>query len=146
MQLNDDLYKVIFRGNAAIPKEKVGEMLLRRSAELTRQNGYKYFIVAASNVSMDSHTISTPTTVNTMSTGNINGYGYGAAYRYGNNVNYNMNYNGNYQGNTYTTINPGQAYHLNRYTAESIIKMINKKIDGAINAEIYLRNFENRQY
>ena len=43
MALSEDTYKVTFRGNSDTSQEYVQNMLLRRCAEITIQNGYKYF-------------------------------------------------------------------------------------------------------
>lgn len=145
LQINDDMYKVSYNGNGYTPKDKVAEMLLRRSAELTKQNGYKYFYILSLNIDTQYSSYTTPTTINTINNGSLNGYGYGSSYGYGNNSSYNMNYNGSYNGSSTTTINQGQTYTSQKHIAMAIIKMSNKKMNGAVNAQIYLNNFVNKK-
>lgn len=71
MQLNDDIYRVSFRGNAYTAHENVQNYLLRRCAELTKAKGYNYFVILESNVDKKDSQYTTPTTVSTYSKSNI---------------------------------------------------------------------------
>lgn len=44
-QLDDNVFKVSFRGNAYTSKEKVSDYALLRCAEVTLQNDFKYFVI-----------------------------------------------------------------------------------------------------
>ena len=45
MQLQENVYKVIFKGNTRISKETVKNYALYRCAEVTLENAYDYFII-----------------------------------------------------------------------------------------------------
>jgi len=44
-QLNQTTYRVYAKGNQLTSAQKVDDILMRRCAELTLQNGYKYFVI-----------------------------------------------------------------------------------------------------
>lgn len=48
-QLDENVYKVSFRGNGYTSGERAEELALLRSADLTMRKGYKYFVLADSN-------------------------------------------------------------------------------------------------
>lgn len=48
IRTNPDTFIVTFKGNAATYRDDVTKYALLRAAELTLQNGYKYFVVLAS--------------------------------------------------------------------------------------------------
>ncbi len=73
-RIESDRYRVSFRGNAQTRRETVEDFLLLRSAELTVQNGYDYFIV----VENDTEARSFFTTLN--SAGGFHGGGFGSFY------------------------------------------------------------------
>ena len=52
MKLQDNIFKVTFNGNAYLSMEKARDFVLLRSAEITIENGYKYFVVLQTNGSM----------------------------------------------------------------------------------------------
>lgn len=139
MQLNDDTYKVSFRGNGYSSHEHVQNMLLRRCAELTRNKGYKYFVILASDAERKDDQFSTPATISTQSTG------FGSGYFSGNN--YGSSYGGHFNtfgsSSSNTVINPGQTYNTSRYKDTTTIKMFqnNNKAPGAFKAETVLANF-----
>ena len=59
-QLSENVWKVHFRGNAKTTMERATDFCLLRSAELTLENGYKYFATVDENSSTKSSTFSTP--------------------------------------------------------------------------------------
>lgn len=65
MQLQDDIFRVTFSGNAYIGRGKVEDYTLLRCAELTLEQGYRYFIIIdeRSGITTSSHT--TPITAKT---------------------------------------------------------------------------------
>jgi hypothetical protein len=48
-RLESNRYKITFSGNSITPRQTVENYLLYRSAEVTLQNGYDYFVLADSN-------------------------------------------------------------------------------------------------
>jgi hypothetical protein len=53
MQLNKTTYKVFAQGNGFTTSQQVEAIAMRRCAELTLQNGYKYFIIADKNTKVE---------------------------------------------------------------------------------------------
>lgn len=79
-QLDENVFRVTFRGNAYTSREKAYEFTLLRSAELALQNGYKYFVIINANNYTSDSTYTTPTVSTT--TANVygsNNYAYGSA-------------------------------------------------------------------
>ena len=60
MKLQDNIFKVTFNGNAYLSMEKARDFALLRSAEITIENGYKYFVVLETNSSMKIASYITP--------------------------------------------------------------------------------------
>jgi len=147
MALSKDTYKVLFRGNGFSSQDYVYSSLLRRSAELTIQNGYKYFIILGSNTANHQTAINTPATIQSNSYGNFNGYGNINATMYGNTINGDYSSNGSINENTYTTIRPGQTEMINHFSSTAIIKMLmtDKYNPSAFNANVILSNYQNRK-
>ncbi len=79
-QLDENVFKVSFRGNGFTNSERTEDFTLLRSAELAIANGYKYFVIVNGGTSISKSTHITPTTYNTTAsvygTGN---YAYGTA-------------------------------------------------------------------
>ena len=48
-QIDENVFQVRFRGNANTSSERSQDFVLLRSAELTLQHGYKYFVTIESN-------------------------------------------------------------------------------------------------
>lgn len=147
MALSKDTYKVTFKGNGFSSQEYVHENLLRRCAELTVQNGYKFFIILGSNTADRQSAITTPTTIQSNSYGNFNGNGSINATMYGNTMNGDYSSSGNFNANTYTTVNPGQTQIINHFSSTAIIKMLmtDKNNPSAIDANVVLSNYQNRK-
>lgn len=139
MQLSDDTYKVSFRGNGFSSHEYVQNSLLHRCAELTKNNGYKYFVILGSDEDKKDSQFSTPTTVSTQNSGFGNGSFTGNTY--GNSFNGGFNTFGSSSSNT--VIHPGQTFNVSKYQDTVIIKMLysNKKAPTAFKADAILANF-----
>lgn len=45
-RIEDNRYRIVFRGNSITPRQVVEDYMLYRAAEITLQSGYDYFIVA----------------------------------------------------------------------------------------------------
>ena len=69
MQLDENIFKVSFKGNGYTKREKVADFTLLRSAELTLDNGYSYFSVIDANSYSTNSTYTTPAT--SSSTGSV---------------------------------------------------------------------------
>ncbi len=48
-RVEDNRYRIVFRGNSSTPRETVENFLLYRAAELTKNNGFDYFILMESD-------------------------------------------------------------------------------------------------
>jgi hypothetical protein len=73
-QLGNNIFNVSFRGNGYTSRERASDFTLLRSAELSLQNGFKYFIITNSEKYTNLYT--TPKSYNT--SGNINGSSFNA--------------------------------------------------------------------
>ena len=60
MKLQDNIFKVTFNGNAYSSMERARDFALLRSAEITIENGYKYFVVLETNGSLKITSYITP--------------------------------------------------------------------------------------
>jgi hypothetical protein len=100
-QLDENVFKVSFRGNGFTRRDKVADFTLLRSAELAIQNGYNYFVVIDANSYTSTSTHTTPTTTNT------------SASAYG---------TGNYAyGNATSTTTGGQTYNISKPSSSNTI-------------------------
>jgi hypothetical protein len=106
-QLDENVFKVTFRGNGYTRKERAADFTLLRSAELTLEHGYQYFMVVDSNSSTSRSSYTTPTTSNT------------TASVYG---------SGNYAyGNATTTTYGGQTYNISKPSSSNTIVCFKEK-------------------
>jgi uncharacterized protein (UPF0333 family) len=121
-QLDENVFKVSFRGNGYTGKERVADFTLLRSAELTMQSGYKYFVIVDSNSSTKNSTYTTPTTSHT--TANVYGSG---NYAY---------------GNATTTTSGGQTYNISKPSSSNTIVCFKEKPKNGFsyNAEFIFKN------
>ncbi len=79
VKIADNMYTVTFEGNAYTSADDAYQNGLRRCAELTKENGYKYFIISNSSTTIRTSTYVTPVQSATDSsyTGTVNtDYGY----------------------------------------------------------------------
>ena len=121
-QLDENVFKVSFRGNGYTGRERVADFTLLRSAELALQNGYKYFVVVDANNYISNSTYTTPTTSNT--TANVYGSG---NYAY---------------GNATTTTYGGQTYNISKPSSSNTIVCFKEKPQSGFsyNAEFIHKN------
>jgi hypothetical protein len=75
-QLDTDVFRVAFTGNALTPQSAAEEMTLLRSAEMALRNGFGYFIILDAKSRTHTSTVTTPRTATT--TGTVTGYGQAA--------------------------------------------------------------------
>lgn len=118
MQLNQDRYVVTFRGNEFISKNRVNQYLLLRAAELTQQNGYRYFTVLSANEQERNRYVTTPTTTQATTNGMSTGTGYISGQTYV--------WNGTSNNFTDVTVNPGRTYKHTRYENSIVVQMFQK--------------------
>lgn len=106
-QLDENVFKVTFRGNRYTRRERAADFTLLRSAELALQHGYKYFMVVDANSSTSHSSYTTPTTSNT--TASVYGTG---NYAY---------------GNATTTTYGGQTYNISKPSSSNTIVCFKEK-------------------
>ncbi|MCP5015892.1 MAG: hypothetical protein GY938_11585 [Ketobacter sp.] len=103
-QLDEQVFKVTFRGNGYTRRERAADLSLLRCAELALQNGYNYFVIIDADSYVSNSTYTTPTTTNTTAsaygTGN---YAYGTA-----------------QSTTYG----GQTYNISKPSSTNVIYLL----------------------
>jgi hypothetical protein len=114
IQLAPDIYRVMFFGNGYTNSELAVEYALRRCAELTQQNGYRYFGI----LSVEDFTTQSSYTIpgSAYTTGNLN------VNQFGNTA------FGTYTGRTFIT--PAQTVQFNFPRPVITIKMLNAQIPG----------------
>lgn len=122
LKLNNDTYRVSFRGNGYTDQEKVFQYALRRCAELTKKEGYQYFVILDTTYSSKKSTFKTPESSQSNAT-YTGGYGYI-------NENRNTEYTG---GNTFTT---------RKHQTAMIIQMWHNLQPNSFDANIVLNNFK----
>ncbi len=79
-QLDVNVFRVTFRGNAYTPGERASDMVLLRSAELGLKHGFTHFALVDSQTTHDYSAFTTPSQTTTTAT--VNSYGntaYGTA-------------------------------------------------------------------
>ncbi|MDD5081439.1 MAG: hypothetical protein PHC58_05570 [Candidatus Omnitrophica bacterium] len=111
MKIQDDIYKVSFRGNAFCGSERVADFALLRCAEVTLDNGYNYFIILDEKMTNKTGSYTTPVTAQSYGTANVYG---GSNYA-----------TGSYSGTTYYS--GGQTYHYNKPLTAYAIKCFQEK-------------------
>jgi len=121
-QLDENVFNVSFRGNAKTSRERVADFTLLRSAELTIENGYKYFAVIDANSYTSNSTYTTPT----------RSHATGSAYGYGNYA----------YGSATTTTTGGQTYNISKPSSSHTIVCFKEKPDSVFtyNAEFIYKN------
>ena len=121
-QLDENVFKVSFRGNGYTGLERASDFALLRCSELALQHGYKYFVVVDAASSISNSTFTTPTTSRTTTNANV----------YGNHV----------YGNSSTVTTGGQTYNISKPSASNTIVCFNEKPDDAFsyNAEFMYRS------
>ncbi len=125
-QLDENVFNVSFRGNGYTGRERVADFTLLRSAELTIENGYKYFAIIDANSYTSHSTYTTPTTSHTT----------GSAYGYGNYA----------YGSATTTTTGGQTYNISKPSSSNTIVCFKEKPESVYtyNAEFIFKNIRNK--
>lgn len=125
-QLQKDMFRVSFKGNAFVNQEKVEDYLLLRCAEITIDNGFDYFVILDQDNYAEVSSYTTPTNIESQSsthgTSNYSGDIRGRSIQ-GSSI-YSLQGSGIYSGQTHgkTTITGGETYHFSKPTSICIIR------------------------
>ena len=113
-QLGKNVWKILFRGNGYTSAFKTEEFALLRSAELTKKNGFNFFITTDSDTKLDKFEFKTSPSAITTFNGNVN--------------------NGVVSGTGYTTVFEGTTTTVNRASTSFTVIMFETmpKYDGVI--------------
>lgn len=111
-QLNQYTYLLSYKGHSWNNPEEEKRILLTKAAEITQQNGYKYFTVIGSGTNSTYQQYTSP------GTATYNDYGYGVQEQ----------------------IRPGQTYNINRSITSMTFQIIPhpKNISNLLDASIIL--------
>ena len=136
-QLDENVFQVTFKGNGYTARDKANDYTLLRSAELTLDNGYKYFVIVDAQQYTKNSTYTTPTTATTT----LNANTYGTAHSYGQNT----TYYGNTTGTATTTYSGGQTYNIQKPRTSNTIVCFKQKPDGfSYNADFVAKNIREK--
>lgn len=138
-QIDTNIFRVSFRGNGYTNPERAADLCLLRSAVITKQSGFNYFIIIDSSTHEDYATMITPktatttTNTNTLETGTIS------------NNNLLINSSGN--STSTTQITGGNTYIISRPTSTNTIVCFKEKPATALsyNADMVIINLS-QQY
>lgn len=124
MKIQDDIFKVEFRGNAKTSMARAEDFALLRCAEVTLENGYRHFIIVDEKSTLTIGSYTTPATAHT------HGSSYGGSYH------------------ATTTITGGETYIFNKPSTRNMIKCFKEKPEGiptiVYDAEQIKTNIKNR--
>lgn len=116
-RISADQYIVSARGNAAASMDTIKTYTLRRAAELSVQNGYRFFTILEGSQDYKTGFITTPGTYRGTTTGSVYGTG---NYAYG-------------STQTQGTYTPGQTTTYRKPRASITIKMLNPPLPPGTN-------------
>lgn len=126
-RLDNNVFTVTFRGNGHTSRERVSDFNLLRSAELSLQNGFKYFIIINSEKHNNHITYTTP----------INSTIHYSGFTYGN----------RYNATAYATTTGGKTYNITRPSSINTIVCFKEKpnFNGVIyNAKYISQSIKNK--
>lgn len=125
-QLDENVFKVSFRGNGYTRRDRVADFTLLRSAELALENGFNFFVIIDSNSYTSTSAHTTPTRTNT--TANVYGTG---NYAY---------------GNATSTTTGGQTYFVSKPSSSNTIVCFKEKpAEGfSYNAKFIYKNLSEK--
>jgi hypothetical protein len=118
-QLAPNVWKVHFSGNGYTRPNRAEDLTLLRSADLTLQNGFSFFVLASSSSGKEYSTYTTPTTATT----NANVYGG----------------NGYASGTATTTTYGGNSFLISKPSTTNTVVMFKSKPD--VNSIVYDASF-----
>lgn len=111
-QYAPNIFNVSFSGNGFTGRGKAADFALLRSAEITIENGFRYFSIANTDNSVSNSTYTTPTTTNT----------YGSATVYGNTA----------YGSATSTTYGGQTYNISKPSSSNTIVCYKEKPNNGL--------------
>ena len=125
-QLDENIFRVRFNGNGYTSGARSSDFCLMRSAELCKNNGFKYFVIIDESRGISKSQFKTPTTTNTT----------GSATAIGNTV----------YGNSKSTTTGGQTYNISKPSNENtIICFIDKPQSGvSYNADFLFKSISKK--
>jgi len=123
LALNDQQYRVSFRGNAFTTSDNAYLFFLTRGAELAKQSGYQHFYLTAISDETTLSQVSTPGRSQTVTTGSISGTyqdlgGYGQVY-------------GQILSNSTTTYTPPQTYDFTKPAFSGQVLFVDGPLENA---------------
>ena len=124
-KIANDSYLVHFSGNGFTNSDRAYKYALRRSAELTKEQGYQYFTIVKSSSIINKSTYVTPLNANTQ-------------------ANYYNGYSGFASGSSTTTLSGGDVITTERPTTSMVIKLHKSQVKHAYDADIILSNFKTK--
>jgi hypothetical protein len=128
-KLAPNKYRVQFTGNEYTSEDRAYKYALRRSAELTRAQGFQYFKITNSSVNKTKNTYTTPVTKHTASSTDT--------YRYE---------SGQIKENeSITTVSGGEVRESYTPSISFNISMYHRDVDDALNADVILSNFDKQR-
>ncbi|EJG0889455.1 hypothetical protein HJ078_22605 [Vibrio parahaemolyticus] len=121
-QLDNNVFAITFKGNAFTSRETANDFALLRSAEISLENGCKYFVILDGQQYSQTGSFTTPTyvTTNTFSTSQ------GSLYDYGNYG----EFNANTFGTTSSTVTGGDTIKTSKPRVSKTIACFLQKPDG----------------
>lgn len=127
-QLDENIWKVTFKGNGFTQPERASDFALLRSAELAKENGYSYFIIIDSIERTKNSTHTTPTSSVTNANATV----------VGNNV----------YGNARTTNYGGDTMHISKPSTTNTIVCYREKpvVDGIVYSADFIINSIRSKY
>ena len=128
IMLDENIFKVSFKGNAYTSQERATDFTLLRCAELALEHGYSYFIIVDSSEYSVEGSYTTPTTSTTDAS--VSSYG-NTAY-----------------GSATTTTYGGQTYHYSKSRTTNTIICFSEKpdLDGLIYNASFIRKSISEKY
>jgi hypothetical protein len=128
-KLAPNQYRVQFSGNDYTSEDRAYKYAMRRSAELTKAQGFQYFKISNSSAHKTKSTYTTPVTKRTASSTDT--------YRYE---------SGHIKENeSITTVSGGDVIESYAPSISFNITMYRTQVDGALNADVILSNFEKKR-
>ncbi|NVJ62200.1 MAG: hypothetical protein HWE27_17570 [Gammaproteobacteria bacterium] len=123
-QYDENIFLVSFNGNAYTSGQRAADFTLLRSAELSLEKGYKYFVIINSQSHASQSVVTTPTRSTT--TANVSAYG-NTAY-----------------GTATTTTTGGNSYIVSKPSTSNMIVLLKEKPDGtyAFNAQFLAKSLK----
>lgn len=128
-RLSQNQYRVQFSGNEFTSEDRAYQYAMRRSAELTKAQGFQYFKIMHSSAHKTKSTYTTPITKRTASSTDTYHYADGKIK----------------ENESITTVSGGDVVESYAPSISFNIKMYQTQVEGALNADVILSNFEKKR-